>query len=172
MSHSPVRPSVFVLTVFASLVILMSARPASAQEEPLGNVDITFDVGGFDATLGDWAVEVVEVTGDLADGQPFTAELTGADGRVLWSSTQAFTAPTMRIDVVPPVAVGAVAAAGVSQPQTIVAGVQVERPEVTWSAAGGGGSGQLALSMVMAIIVVAIVFRSPLPSASTQRWTR
>jgi hypothetical protein len=71
-----------------------------------------------------------------------------------------------------PIAVGALADAGVSQPQTVVAGVQIERPEVTWSAAGSGGSGQLALSMVLAIIVVAVVFRTPLPSASTQRWTK
>jgi hypothetical protein len=154
------------------LLLIALARPASAQEEPLRNVDISFDVGGYDATVGDWAVTVVEITGDLADGQDFTAQLTGADGEVLWSSTQAFTAPSMRIDVAPAVAVGAIAAAGVSQPQTEVEGVQVERPAVTWSAAGGGGSGQLALSMVMAVIVVAIVFRSPLPSASTQRWTR
>lgn len=154
------------------VIAAFAAAPASAQEEPLGNVDISFDVGEYDVTLGDWAVTVVEITGDLADGQPFTAELTGAGGEVLWSSTQTFTAPSMRIEVSPPVAVGAVTAAGVSQPQTEVAGVQVERPPVTWSAAGGGGSGQLALSMVMAVIMVAIVFRSPLPSSSTQRWTR
>jgi hypothetical protein len=154
------------------VVPLYLAAPASAQEEPIGKVEINLDVGSFDPDMGDWAVKAVEITGGLADRQPFTAELTGAGGEVLWSSTQAFTAPSMRIEVAPPVAVGAVTAAGVSQPQTTVAGVQIERPEVTWSAAGGGGSGQLALSMVLAIFVVAVVFRTPLPSASTQRWTR
>ena len=35
-----------------------------------------------------------------------------------------------------------------------------------------GGAGQLALSMVIAVIFVAILFRAPLPSATTQRWRR
>lgn len=34
------------------------------------------------------------------------------------------------------------------------------------------GAGQLALSMVIAVIFVAILFRTPLPSATTQRWRR
>lgn len=54
-----------------------------------------------------------------------------------------------------------------------VEGAQVVRPHVAWSAAGGGaGKAQLALSMVLAIIVVAVLFRTPLPSTSSERWTR
>jgi hypothetical protein len=37
---------------------------------------------------------------------------------------------------------------------------------------GLGGAGQLALSMVIAVVFVAILFRTPLPSATTQRWRR
>ena len=59
-----------------------------------------------------------------------------------------------------------------SQGITVVGGVQIEPPEIEWKAGGGGGGGQLALSMVMAVLLVAIVFRTPLPSASTQRWTK
>lgn len=55
----------------------------------------------------------------------------------------------------------------------VVEGAQVVRPHVAWSAAGGGaGKAQLALSMVLAIIIVAVLFRSPLPSTSSERWTR
>jgi hypothetical protein len=154
------------------LIPMLFAPPASAQEEPIGNVDISFDVGSFDAQLDDWTIDVVEVSGALEEGAAFTVSLLGADGDVLFTATQPYTAPTTRIEVTSAVGVGDVTDAGVSQPLTVVAGVQIERPEVDWSASGGGGSGQLALSMVMAVIIVAIVFRTPLPSASTQRWTK
>lgn len=162
-----------LLVIFLGLPLgaLLLAAPASAQEDSLGQVDISFDVGPFDPTIDDWAIEVVEVSGALAEGQAFTVELSDADGLVLWSSTQPYAEP-MQIVVDRTVAVGQVAEAGVSQPQVVVGGVQVVRPEVTWSAAGGGGSGQLSLSMVLAVVIVAIVFRTPLPSASTERWTR
>jgi hypothetical protein len=68
--------------------------------------------------------------------------------------------------------VGEVGSAGVSQALTVVGGVQIEPPTVDYGASGGGGGGQLALSMVMAVLLVAIVFRTPLPSSSTQRWTK
>lgn len=152
---------------------VLSPAVASAQEEPvIGSVEISFDVGSFDAELDDWGIEVVIVSGDIEVGVPFTVELRGEADAVVWTATQAFTGSPMRIPVDPPIAVGAVTSAGVSQPQPIVGGVQVERPPVEWSASGGGGSGQLALSMVLAVIVVAVVFRTPMPSASTQRWTR
>ncbi|HEX4867463.1 MAG TPA: hypothetical protein VFV32_07535, partial [Acidimicrobiales bacterium] len=147
--------------------------PASGQEQPpVGQVDISFEVGDYNPRLDDWVIDVVVVSGDLEVGAAFTVELRGGGGEVLWSATQPFSGDPTRIVVDRPVAVGALTDAGVSQPQTVVAGVQIERPEVTWSAAGSGGSGQLALSMVLAIIVVAVVFRTPLPSASTQRWTK
>jgi hypothetical protein len=55
-----------------------------------------------------------------------------------------------------------------------VGGIEMggNRAEVLRSGPGGGGSGQLALSMILAVTIVAIIFRSPLPSASSQRWTR
>lgn len=155
----------------ALLGVALLVTPASAQDDSLGVVDISFDVGPYDAELGDWPIEVVTVTGALAEGEAFTVELRDVDGTVVWSATQPFTRG-LRIVVDRHVPVGVVADAGVSQAQAIVAGTQVVRPEVTWSAAGGGGAGQLSLSMVLAVVVVAIVFRSPLPSASTERWTR
>jgi hypothetical protein len=157
-----------------ALVLLVSGgtAPASGQEAAEGTVDISFDVGDYDPGRDDWTIEVVQVTGDLDEDQPFTVELVGAGEVVLFSATQPYTAPVTRIEVTSTIAVGDVESAAVSQPQTVVAGVQVERPEVDRSTSGGGGSGQLALSMVMAVIIVAIVFRTPLPSASTQRWTK
>jgi hypothetical protein len=167
------RPARSCAALLAAAIIVLPWSPASAQEDPIGNVDISFDVGEFDNALGDWPIDVVEVSGDLADGEAFTVELRDGDGVVLWSATQPYSDAPTRIAVDRSIAVADVAEAGVSQPLTIVAGVQIERPEVTWSASGGGGgSGQLALSMVLAIIVVAVIFRTPLPSASTQRWTR
>jgi len=160
------------LLVLVTLHQLLAAAPAAAQEEPIGNVDISFDVGEFDAQRNDWIVDVVVVSGDLEEGADFTVELLGDGDVVLFTATQPYSAPATRIEVTQAVSVGDVTNAGVSQPQTVVAGAQVQRPEVDWSASGGGGSGQLALSMIMAVIIVAIVFRTPLPSASTQRWTR
>jgi hypothetical protein len=167
---SPVRASLVFLVV--SVTCALAAPVASAQEPPIGEVDISFDVGEYDPARNDWTIEVVQVTGDLDEGQPFTVEVYGDGDEVLFSATQPYTSPTTRIEVTATVAVGDVESAGVSQPLTAVAGVQVERPEVDWSTSGGGGSGQLALSMVMAVIIVAIVFRTPLPSATTQRWTK
>jgi hypothetical protein len=162
----------FLLLATAVTIVQVVAAPASAQEQPLGQVDISFDVGEYDAELDDWAIDVVEVTGGLAVGEEFTVEVLDADDDVLFTATQPYAGPSTRIEVSVPVAVADVASAGVAQPQPIVGGVVIERPEVDWSASGGGGSGQLAMSMVMAVIVVAIIFRSPLPSASTQRWTK
>lgn len=51
---------------------------------------------------------------------------------------------------------------------------QVSGPiaEVLSQGSGGGGGGLLALSMVLSVILVAILFRTPLPSQATQRWTK
>ena len=166
---------VVVLIVGVCAAVVVSASTASAQDgEAIGEVDISFDVGPFNEAEGDWLIEVVQVAGDLEDGQEFTVELTDSDGDTVWSATVAFDGPVTRIPVSEPVTVGEVAAAGVSQAQApaVVGGVQIEPPIVDWRAAGGGAGGQLALSMVMAVLLVAIVFRTPLPSASTQRWTK
>ena len=164
-----------VLMMGVGAFVVTGASAASAQDgEEIGNVDISFDVGDFDSAAGDWTIDVVEVSGDLEDGQEFTVELTDSDGEVVWSATESFDEPVTRISVTEPVTVGEVASAGVSQAQAppVVGGVQIEPPIVDWGASGGGGGGQLALSMVMAVLLVAIVFRTPLPSASSQRWTR
>jgi hypothetical protein len=167
-----------VMTVFrilsaAFLTVTLTAGPAGAQA-PEDRVDVTFDVGDFDGERGDWPITVVYVAGDLAEGEPFTVVLTGEDGTVVWSATEPFTAPVTAVTVDRFVAVGDVVEAGLSQSLPEVAGDVVERPppEVLSQGAGGGGSGQLALSMVLAVILVAIVFRTPLPSQTSQRWTK
>lgn len=165
-------PCTFALGV---AVLITVAAPAGAQESSdERGVEITFDVGDFDGDEGDWPITVVYVAGDMEDGEPFTVELLDEDGAVLWSATEAFTAPITTVTVEPFVAVGEVAEAEVSQAVAAVAGAVVERPpaEVLRQGAGGGGGGTLALSMVLAVVLVAIVFRTPLPSASTQRWTK
>jgi hypothetical protein len=157
----------------AVVALLLGAPAAAAQDgEVIGDVDISFDVGAVDPATGDWRIEAVEVSGDLEAGQDFTVELLDDDGAVRWTATSVFTPPVTRIEVIEDVSVGDVASAGVEQGLTIVGGVQIDPPVVEWSAGGGAGGGQLALSMVMAVLVVAIVFRTPLPSASTQRWTK
>ena len=165
---------VLLLFVVAGLALVSAAAPAAAQDGAEGDVEITFDTGDFDSEQGDWPITVVYVSGEMQAGEPFTVELTGADGAVLWSATEIFTAPTTTFAVVPFVPVGAVTGAGVSQAVAEVAGDTVERrpPEVLSQGAGGGGGGTLALSMVLAVVLVAIVFRTPLPSASSQRWTK
>lgn len=165
-----------ILTAAASMatVLLFLAAPAGAQEIGDGRqVEITFDVGDFDEDEGDWPITVVYVSGDMDVSEPFTVELLDDDGVTLWSATEEFTAPITTVTVVPFVAVGEVTDAAVSQAVAEVAGEVVERPpaEVLTQGAGGGGGGTLALSMVLAVVLVAIVFRTPLPSASSQRWT-
>ena len=116
----------------------------------------------------------MEVSGDLEDGEDFTVELTGAGRRGGVVGDRAVHAHRSRGSRSPtPVAVGEVAAAGVSQGITVVAGRADRAAGARLEACGGGGgAGQLALSMVMAVLLVAIVFRTPLPSATTQRWTK
>ena len=165
----------FRILLAALLLLTLGAGPAAAQEvDEEGNVEITFDVGEFDGERGDWPFTVVYVAGDLTEGEPFTVVLSGDDGTVLWSGADRFTAPVTTVAVDRFVAVGDVVEAGISQSVPEVAGDVVERPapEVLSQGAGGGGSGQLALSMVLAVILVAIVFRTPLPSQTTQRWTK
>lgn len=59
-------------------------------------------------------------------------------------------------------------------PEPDVAGEVATRPEpeLPRQGSGLGGAGQLALSMVIAVVFVAILFRAPLPAATTQRWRR
>jgi hypothetical protein len=170
MSH--LRLGFGALVVVAGMLVPASAASAQQDDEVIGDVEISFDVGDVDPATGEWPIEAVEVAGDLEDGREFTVELTGAGNEVVWSGTQPFTAPVTRIPVTEPVGVGEVTGAGVSQGITAVEGVQIQPPTVDFSASGSGGGGQLALSMVMAVLLVAIVFRTPLPSATTQRWTK
>lgn len=162
------------LVVLSVALLVGVATPAGAQTEEERAVVIEFDVGDFDAEEGDWPVTVVYVTGDLEPGEAFTVELRGDGGEVVWSGSDTFDGSTTALSIDDFVAVGDVTEAAISQSVPAVAGDVVTRPvpEVLQQGSGGGGGGQLALSMVVAVILVAILFRSPLPSASTQRWTK
>jgi hypothetical protein len=148
--------------VLAICIVVGAAAPAGAQQQDGdGDVQIEFETGDFDGERGDWSISVVHVTGSGLDaGQPLTLELMSA-------TTTSFT-------VVPFVAVQDVFRAAISQPLPEVAGDVVDRQEVEVrrQGAGGGGGGALALSMVLAVVLMAILFRTPLPSQVSQRWTK
>jgi hypothetical protein len=163
-----------------ALAVLAPAHPAGAQEGadgtgtsdgPPPGVRISFDTGGFDAGNDRFLIEAVVVEGGLREGEDFTVELRGAGGGVLWSATRAYNPPSTRIELDAPVAVNAVDSAAVFQAElpTVVEAVPPQAPAAM---EGSGGSGQLTLSMVVTMIVLLVVFRSPLPSAQTSRWTK
>jgi hypothetical protein len=157
------------------LLALYALAPGTAHaqdSELIGDVSISFEVGELDPTAGDWTIDAVEVSGELEEGREFTITLLNAGGGTVWTGSAAYTDPITTIEVSEPVFVGEVASAGVEQGITVVGGVQIEPPIVEWSAGGGAGGGDLALSMVLAVFLVALVFRTPLPSATVARWTK
>lgn len=149
----------------------MSQQPGAGEGTPT-QAAISFDVGDYNPELHDWRVDAVLVSGDLQDGEDITIELLGANDRVLWTATAPFTAPQVRIEVHDTVVVGDVAAAGLSQEGEPIDPQLVPSEVVDPVQGGGGSSGQVATSMVLVIIVAVILFRTPLPAASTQRWTK
>jgi hypothetical protein len=161
-----------------AVVAVFGVEPAAAQEAPPSpdkprQIDVGFDVGSYDSDLGDFPVEAVIVRGDGMAGSPVKVEVRDDDGDVIWSGETSFTPPETRIPVNPPIAVARVGSVSLAQDLPIVEAAQIVPPQVSHAVEGGaGGSGQLALSMVLIVALVAILFRSPLPSASTQRWTR
>ncbi len=158
--------------VLVGLLCLAEAVHAQDDAEPEhAAVDVSLEIGDYDSGRRDFLVKAVEVRGGLRDEVEFTVELKGSGGRVLWSATRAFAPPSMRIEVDTPVGVRDVTSTGVSQ-AAIPLEVEVVPPDAPSAMEGTGGSGQLTLSMVVTIIVVAVVFRSPLPSAQTSRWTK
>jgi hypothetical protein len=170
----------------AGLVLVAAlawAGPAMAQDPTSGDgapkqAAIAFDLGRYSTELHDWTIEAVLVSGDLEDDREVTIEIRGAGDRVLWTASAPFHAPQTRIEVDAKLGVADVSSAGVSQAGTVVdatAGVdpRLVPSEVVDPVQGGGGSsGQVATSMVLVIIVAVILFRTPLPAASTQRWTK
>ena len=163
------------LGVVGALVLFVAlASPVHAQETPEPapqEVDISFELGDYDSGRHDFLIKAVEVNGGLRAGEEFTVELRGSGGRELWSATQVFTAPSMVIPVTERVGVGDVTSAGVAQ-KTLEVVLDAVSPDAPSAMEGTGGTGQLTLSMVITIVVVAVVFRSPLPSAQTSRWTK
>jgi hypothetical protein len=158
-----------------ALALLLGASSAVGAQEPEppepGAVDIEIELGGYDAGRHDFLVKAVVVGGELRDDVDFTVELRGNGSRLLWSATRTYGGSPMRIEVDVPVGVGDVTSTGISQ-AALPLDVQLVPPDGPSATLGTGGSGQLTLSMVVTIIVVAVVFRSPLPSAQTSRWTK
>jgi hypothetical protein len=95
--------------------------------------------------------------------------LTGKGGRALWTKTATFDAPVTTLTV-EGVVVHDVEQAGFNS--TAVLGELVVPDLEKPTSSGGGSSGQVATSMTLVIIVAVILFRTPLPAAASQRWTR
>lgn len=159
----------------AFVVLVALAGPASAQQvmtptvAPPTKADVEPEVGDYSDALGDWPVEAVRVTADLEAGVTFTVRLKGSGGQVLWEQTAQYTAPFTRLPV-SGVTVRELAA--VEFNSTLVLG-QLITPELEQQLQGGGGStGQVATSMALVMIVAVILFRTPLPAAASQRWTK
>ena len=165
---------ILLLPILAICVVVADTPAGAQQQSDDGDVQIEFETSDFDGERGDWSISVVHVTGSGLDaGQPLTLELKSDDGTVLWTGTEPASATTTSFTVVPFVAVRDVVRAAISQPMPEVAGDVVEREvEVRRQGAGGGGGGALALSMVLAVVLMAILFRTPLPSQVSQRWTK
>jgi hypothetical protein len=158
------------LAVGVGVALVALAGPASAQSAAPG-VRLSFDIGAFDAARHDFLIEAVVVSDGLREGEDFTVALRGAGDRVLWSATRTYSAPSVRIALDVPVGVAAVTSTDVAQ---AVPPLEIEAvpPQAPSAMEGTGGSGQLTLSMVVTLIVVIVVFRSPLPSVQTSRWTK
>lgn len=160
--------------VAAVAVLLFAAPNVAAQEASTTtaglprSADVGIEVGDFDDALGDWPVTAVSVTGEIDEGVVFTVTLKGSNG-VLWTGSAEYTEPLTTLPVTG-VGVGEVVSAELGS--TLVLG-QLILPELEDQLQGGGGStGQVATSMALVIIVAVILFRTPLPAAATQRWTK
>jgi hypothetical protein len=161
-------------SVWALLGLAVLAAPAGAQDEPATTapgIRIALDTGRYDAAHDDFLIQAVEVSGGLREGEEFTVELRGAGDQLLWAATREYTAPSVRIEVDTAVAVTAVTSTDVSQ-AALPPEVEAVPPQAPAAMEGSGGSGQLTLSMVVTLVVLVVVFRSPLPSAQTSRWTK
>lgn len=124
-------------------------------------VDSFVAVGDVDeAAIGQRLPE--ETTTTTAPPEPVVA------GNVVTNPT---TPPPPSSTTVPPTTIEAIEPP--APPPTVEGDVTTtSEPELPQQGSGLGGAGQLALSMVIAVVFVAILFRAPLPAATTQRWRR
>ncbi len=151
----------------APVAAAQDATPTSAAAPTRATVEP--EVGEYSGALGDWPVEAVRVTADIDAGTTFTVVLKGSSGQVLAEETTQYTEPFTRVPVS---GVSVRELAGVEFKSTLVLG-QLITPELEERLQGGGGStGQVATSMALVTIIAVILFRTPLPAAATQRWTK
>lgn len=213
-----------LVALLAPLLVVLAAGPAAAQEEEnRGSVDVSYDIGPYDSSARDWPVAVVEVRGQLTEGDDFTVALTG-DAGTIWTATVPYLSPVTRVEVDEFVGVGELTGVSISQefeivttieiideveqlppqaevevqaeaqaeaeaggtiaglppppapPEVVERGVepptpvQVNPPPEVLGGGSGRDSGQLAVSVIVSLVVLVLVFRTPLPAASTQRW--
>ena len=112
----------------------------------------------------------IKVTADIEDNTTFSVILHGSGGRELWRVDTQFRGPTMTIPVTG-VAVGDVTETELSTPTSWLGPLIV--PELDNTVSGGGRfDGQVATSLALVMIIAVILFRTPLPAAATQRWTK
>jgi hypothetical protein len=162
---------------FVVVAVLAPAGTAAAQDttsstevEAPKDAHVSLDIGDFNSSLGDWPVEALEVTGDMEADTEFTIFLKSTSGTTVFTATAKYTPPTTKIPVSSSVGVGDVASVEFSS--SLLAGSLIA-PELEEQLQGGGGStGQVATSMALVMIVAVILFRTPLPAAATQRWTK
>ena len=166
--------------LFAAAVgFLLPAAAASAQDSTTPSTevkaptsaDVELEIGAYDAALNDWPVTAVVVTGDIEEDLEFRVVLAGNSGQ-LWAESTTFAGPETRIPILTKIAVGDVTSAELSSALVLGALITPELGEGTQPGAGGGSTGQVATSMALVIIIAVILFRTPLPAASVQRWTR
>lgn len=121
-------------------------------------VDSFVAVGDVEeAAIGQRLPEEATTTTDLAEPEVAGDVVTNPPSRISTAPSTAPPSPPTPTDPPGPTVEGDVTVAPAPLPR---------------QGSGLGGAGQLALSMVIAVIFVAILFRTPLPSATTQRWRR
>jgi hypothetical protein len=166
-----------VAATTAALALLWMGGPAAAQDttstttKAPTEANVDFEVGRYGVGgKEDWPIDALIVSGDMDDNTTLTVTVKGEGGRVIWTDAIQYFNPSTRVPVTG-VGVGDVQAVEVSS--ALVAGAviqaQLEEPSVP---GGGGSTGQVATSMSLVIIVAVILFRTPLPAAATQRWTK
>jgi hypothetical protein len=163
------------LSVIVLLTVAGTTTPALAQDttgttlSTPRSADIGLETGEFDERLGDWPITAVTVRGEMDEGTNFTVLLLGKVGQVVWTGTATYKDPVTTIEV-KGVSVRQVEAAKFESSAVLgnLVAPDLDKP----TASGGGSSGQVATSMTLVIIIAVILFRTPLPAAATQRWTK
>jgi hypothetical protein len=184
------------------IVAAAPADAQEIRSDDVRSVEVSYQVGPYDPARQDWGIIAVVLRGDLDPDESVTVELWDGDRRLWAGTgavspfetrlaVDSFVAigDLVEVGVWQPVAMVediVVLSPEPFEPSNPSQGspLEVEAPakvgDVTvaprdaevLSHAAGGGSGQLAVAMVLVVIVLVVLFRTPLPSATSQRWTK